>query len=101
MSKWADYCVFAVGYNSDKTRIIMVAIAEDLGDSLGTLMYKERAYVVSQIKAGKTFVTVTQSGKAQYVLGQPVEIFRLGDEEFIRTEGNNTSCDNLENLPEF
>ena len=99
--KWADYCIFAVGYDSDKTRIIQVAMAEDLGQSVGALKYKERQYVVSQIKAGKTFVTVKQDGKATYIKGQNVEIFRLGNEEFIRTAGNNTSCDNLGELPEF
>ena len=101
MSKWADYCIFAVGYDSDQTLILEVTLAEDLGGKIGVLKQASRQYVVSKIKAGKTFVTVLQNDKGTYTLGARVEAVNHPNGEYIRTVGNSSLHDNLENLPRY
>ena len=101
MSKWADYCIFAVGYDSDETLILEVTLAEDLGGSLGVPKQASRQYVVSEANKGKTFVTVLQNDKGMYTLGSSVEVVNHPNGEYIRTVGNSSLHDNLENLPRY
>ena len=58
MSKWADYCIFAVGYDSDETLILEVTFAEDLGGSLGVPKQASRQYVVSEANKGLSLIHI-------------------------------------------
>ena len=101
MDKWADFLISAVRYSADDTHIERVRVHEDLGDKVsGSPTESLRTEVVKNIKNGKTYVTIFKS-QAGWNKGQDVHIIKVGNEEFIRTDKNQTARDNLENLPTF
>ncbi|MBZ0320530.1 MAG: DUF3892 domain-containing protein [Anaerolineae bacterium] len=99
-TKWADYVITAVRYNSRRTHIESVRASADLITSLGEVKTYSRETVISSIEQGITFATATPAnGKYQY--GARVEIVIIEGTKYIRTDGNATEKDNLGNLPEF
>ena len=101
MVKWADYGISEVKYNDRHTRIIAVKVREDLGDNFGKEMKWARLDVVTELKKGKTIITIPPGSNGDFKQGAMVKIFRLGGEEFIKTEDNDKKEDNLGELPEF
>ena len=101
MSKWADYGISAVRYNTDHTHITMVRIHADNGETIGHASDQNRQHVISEIKKGTTFVTITKNAEGKWNKGQPVYIIKVNGTEYIKTVDNKKECDNLENLPEF
>lgn len=100
MEKWADFLISAIRYSADETHIERVRVHEDLGDKVGSPRESLRTEVVKNIKSGKTYVTCFKS-EEKWKKGQDVHIIKVGNEEFIRTDKNQESSDNLENLPTF
>ncbi len=101
MSKWADYGISAVRYNSDNTHIAMLRIHPDNGDSIGASEDKARQTIIEMIKKGSSFVTITKTAEGKWNKGQPVYIIQVNGTEYLKTVDNGKECDNLENLPEF
>ena len=101
MSKWADYGISAVKYNSAHTHIDKVRAHKDLGDTIGVSSEHSRMDIVAAIKKGVSFVTIFNDGSSSWKKGQPVYIIRVGGTEYIKTVDNGKAADNLENLPEF
>ena len=101
MTKWADYCIFAVRVNTHRTHIDRVQAFPDKSDSFGTAVEFSRLDVVAAIKRGTTFVTVFKGADGNYKLGNAVFIVLINGSEYIKTVTDNTPVDNLDNLPEF
>lgn len=101
MSKWADYGISAVKFNSAHTHIDKVCCHADSGESIGPPSDYARADVVSAIKKGTTFVTILKNSEGKWNKGQPVYIFKVNGIEYIKTVDNSKAIDNLDNLPEF
>ena len=101
MTKWADYGISAVRYNTGRTHIEQVKAHVDNGTSIGTGSAYSRAQVVSALKQGKTFVTILYNSNQQWTKGQPVQIITVNGAEYLKTTSNGTAADNLESLPEF
>ena len=101
MAKWADYGICKVHYDEDHKYIESVLIREDKGDTIGFAVEKPRAFIVSEIKDGTTFVTIKKNVDGNWIKGQDVHIIIVNNEEYIRTDKNKKENDNLENLPEF
>ncbi|MDE0401162.1 MAG: DUF3892 domain-containing protein [Candidatus Poribacteria bacterium] len=101
MTKWADYAIVTVRYDADHSRIIRVKRRTDTGDKLENEINKTRTEIVDSIRSGKTYVTARKEAKSKWVKGDAVKIIKLGDTDFIRTDGNETKKDNLGELPEF
>jgi hypothetical protein len=101
MAKWADYCISAVRFNSRHTHIDRVRIYPDDGEKLGTSSEASRPDVISAIRDGKTFVTIFKNTKGTWDKGQSVFIVKIAGDEYIKTVRDNTTVDNLDNLPEF
>lgn len=99
-TKWADYCISAVSFNSGHTHIDKVKARKDLGEKLDAEIIYTRAEIVSAINAGNTFVTVVMSN-GSLSIGQPVFVVTINGVKFIKTVRDNTTKDNLDNLPEF
>lgn len=98
--KWADYLISAVKYNTDHDHIIKVRAHRDLGENVESKYTEEaRSSVVSNLKNGKTYCTITK--KEKWVLGEQVKIIKINEKEFIKTYSNNKEEDNLGELPEF
>lgn len=101
MSKWADFGISAVRYNSEHTHINKVKAHLDNGETIGSPEEQTRQDVISAIKNKKSYVTIIKSSDGKWKKGQPVYIIKVNGTEYIKTVDNSKEEDNLENLPEF
>lgn len=102
MARWADYGVSEVRYNSNRTHIEKVKVHTITGNdnTVGSASEWSRAQVITNIKNGKSFVTILRN-YGSWKKGQDVHIVTVNGVEYIRTDQNRRTADNLENLPEF
>lgn len=56
--KWADYCISAVKYSKNKTRVKEVTVHIDRTEKLSDPFVLTRRALVEKLEAGKTFVTI-------------------------------------------
>ncbi|MGA7743883.1 MAG: DUF3892 domain-containing protein [Polyangia bacterium] len=100
MEKWADYCISAVQYTKDHTRIIKVEVRRDNGETIGNPSEETRQGVIDAIRKGVTFVTIFKND-GKWKKGAEVGVVKIDGESFIRTDKNQRKVDNLDELPEF
>jgi hypothetical protein len=101
MAKWADFLISAVRYNDEKTHIERVRVHEDKGDTVGAPVDSVRLTVVSNIKGGYSYMTILKANGNEWKKGEDVRVIRVGNEDFIRTDANETASDNLGDLLEY
>jgi hypothetical protein len=101
VSKWADYGISAVRFNSAHTHIDRVRAHPDNGDTIGAAAEYARADIIAAIKKGTSFVTIFKGSDGRWSKGQPVYIIKINGTEYIKTVDNGKAVDNLDNLPEF
>ena len=97
--KWADYAIIAVSYDSNSTYIDCVEVRPDLGDKFGRSEHWSRSRVITSIKDGKSFVTAYENTDNKWRRGENVSIVSVRGTQYIRTDRNSSSSDNLGNLP--
>jgi hypothetical protein len=97
MAKWADYAITSVHYNQTHDRIVAVMVRTDTGDTLENPQEISRNTVVTMISNGHTFITATKGSDGKWKAGSKVLV--MG--KFITTKPNETTKDNLGELPEF
>ncbi len=100
-SKWADYVITAVRYDSDYGYIAQVRVYEHNDNKLENRQHKSRDWVIAQLRLGKTFVTATQTSYGTWRKGEKVRMFKVNEQTYIRSDQNSIAKDNLENLSEF
>ena len=101
MSKWADYCISEVRYDSNNKHIDKVKVHEDKGDKMGSASEWSRAAVVTSIEDKKTFVTITKNSEGNWKKGAEVGIIHVNLKKYLRTDRDKTESDNLGKLPTF
>jgi hypothetical protein len=101
VSKWADYGISAVRFNSTHTHIDRVRAHADNGDTVGAAAEYARADIVAAIKKGTSYITIFKASNGNWNKGQPVYIIKVNGIEYIKTVDNGKAVDNLDNLPEF
>ncbi len=101
MAKWADYVITAVRFNDKHTHIDRVRAHKDNGESLEAPQEYTRQTVVTAINDGLTFVTAFKASDGQWKKGEEVFIVHIHGTAYIKTKRDNTTRDNLDNLPEF
>ena len=101
MKRWADYGIWGVRYDDERTHIVKVRVREDLGEQFGEAEEWSRNQVVSAIEDGTSFVTVARTDEGRLRKGQRVHTVIVNETKYIRTDRNQTASDNLENLPEI
>ncbi len=101
MEKWADYGISAVRYDRTGTRIELVRVREDKGDTFGPAEEWLRSQVVTALERGKSFVTILRGQDQKWQKGQVVHTVTVNGVKYIRTDQNSRAADNLENLPTF
>jgi hypothetical protein len=101
VSKWADYGISAVRFNSAHTHIDRVRAHPDNDDTIGAAAEYARADIIAAIKKGTSFVTIFKGSDGRWNKGQPVYIIKINGTEYIKTVDNGKAVDNLDNLPEF
>lgn len=116
MSKWADRVILAVRYSQneksnkviDKVKVSDYKVAKSEGDKdkFENKRTLSRTDVIADIKKKITYVTAYKSGKTKgsqtfYNKGEIVIIDTVDSEEYIKTERNNKTEDNLDEIEEF
>lgn len=99
----ADFCITAVRYNMAKTHIDYVEVHEEINRngniSLGNLRTVARAFVADLIRLKKaSFITRVKNADGTYRYGADVHTI---DTEYLTTDKNSTTRDNLGSLPTF
>lgn len=100
VSKWADYVITAVSYDTDKKHIVEVNVFEDDGGTLIKEKKIPRKEIVDLLNEDKNIITAYK-GENGYSKGDNVGIIEVRGTKFIRTDGDNIEGDNLGELPEF
>jgi hypothetical protein len=85
VSKWADYGISAVRFNSAHTHIDRVRAHPDNGDTMGTGAEYARADIIAAIKKGTSFVTIFQGSDGGWKKGQAVYIIKINGTEYINS----------------
>lgn len=101
MAKWADYCITAVRFNDKHTHIDQAKRRLDKGESLGEASIVSRETVIADLRRGTTYVTSFKGSNDKWDRGQTVFITKVNGVEYIKTVEDNTTKDNLDELPEF
>ncbi len=101
MAKWADYLISAVRFNAAETHIDKVRTHADNDSSIGSAVDIERSTVVSRIEAGNTFETIYKDTDGKWKRGKRVKIVVINGVKYIKTYADNTTRDNLDDLPRF
>jgi hypothetical protein len=100
MTKWADYVITKVRFNAAGTHINELVVQDDLDAKLGPSRIEQRATVIANIKARKSYITAPPSATG-VSKGALVGIVVVNGAEYLRTDANKTARDNLDNLPTF
>ncbi len=101
MSKWADYCISAVRYDSTGNHIEKVQVCEDYGKTLGNFEEWLRNNVILALDNNKTFVTIINNEGGSCSIGTNVHVINVNGTKYIRTDKDKTTHDNLGNIPRF
>jgi hypothetical protein len=101
MPKWADYLIYKVQFNAQRTHINRLRTFVDSGDSIGQSGEYARQDIVAAIKNGTTFVSIYQNSNGNWDKGKKVYVVPINGAEYLKTVNDNKLVDNLDNLPEF
>jgi hypothetical protein len=101
LAKWADYCISEVRFNAKHTHIDRVRRHPDNGDSLGSASEIARQTVVDDLADGKTYITIFKDDDGKWKRGKTVFTVKINGVEYIKTVADQTTKDNLDELPEF
>lgn len=95
----ADFGVIAVRYNSERTHITYVRVAEDLPAKFGPYRTVDRGFVADLIRMNKaTFKTWVKNSEGKFAPGADIHVL---EDQFLSTDRNSKTRDNLGSLPEF
>ena len=97
MTKWADYLISEVSYDSDHL-ISKIKRHRDDGDSISDGEIIDRTTLADGLGHGTSYMT-TYSALNKFRIGERVVYFRAFEHHYIRTDKNKVNTDNLGNLP--
>ncbi len=103
MIKKNNKCIYAVHYNSLNTHIVEVSYYECIADDRIDLNTKRlsRQDVISEIKKGILFYTITKNANGKWEEGALVIIHLVHGIEYIKTVQDTSLRDNLDQLPRY
>ena len=101
MVKWAEYLISEVRYSPDHKRILQVKQHKDLDGEVSEGEIVERDVVSSNIKKGRTYMTIHNGSSTTWKKGNVVRGFRADGDYYIRVDKNQVNFDNLGMLNEF
>lgn len=105
MAKRAHYYVTAVRYNNfDEDHIESIkrhTVNDDNSFNENNYVSTQRSTVVSEINNKWKYMTIYKKQGDGWNFGEDIHVVTIENEDFIRTDQNNTKKDNLGNLPNF
>ena len=99
MSKWANYLVSAVKYDSKK-RILQAKQHKDTGGAIDDGELVDRITIANNLKKGNSYLTIF-NGNSNWKIGDKIQLIKVGGNYSIRTDSNKVEFDNLKFLPEL
>jgi hypothetical protein len=99
----ANYYVSNVRYNSDETHIQKIKAFEVDAErkfSPSKPIEMTRPEAIEQIKKGSKFTTIVQQADKTWKMGAPLLVFPV-ETEYLKTQKDSSTRDNLENLPRY
>jgi CRISPR/Cas system-associated protein Csm6 len=102
-TKWADFVIAAVRFNSAVTHIEEVQVYEHDAENskLVNMVIKRRASVIAELDSSCSYVTAIESSTGNFEKGAEVKVYEYDSEKFIKTKADGIKKDNLDNLPTF
>ena len=97
MTKWADYLISEVSYDSNHL-ISKIKRHRDNGDSISDGEIIDRSILTDSLGHGTNYMTI-YSALNQFRIGERVVYFRAFEHHYIRIDKNKVNSDNLGNLP--
>ena len=97
MTKWADYLISEVSYDSNHL-ISKIKRYRAGGDSISDGEIIDRTTLADGLGHGTSYMT-TYSALNKFRIGERVVYFRAFEHHYIRTDKNKVNSDNLGNLP--
>lgn len=102
MAKWADYGISEKKMNDEDTYIEWVKVHPfNDNNQLKKPFFGTREQVITELNAGRTFITILENEKGTFNKGANVNLVPENDPKYIRTDKNEIEMDNLEKLPEI
>ena len=101
MSKWANYGISAVKFNSGRTLVDKVVAQLDLETIFGTPSEFSRGEIVAAVKKNFSFVTIFTREDGKWKKGELIRLARINGKEFLKTVDDPSEADTLNGLPEF
>ena len=98
MEKWADFVISQVSYDS-KHLISKAKRHKDSENGIGKGELVDRTTMTSDIMGGSIYITI-YSRISTWKRGNKIRLFRIGGEQYLRTDKNKVNLDNLGDLPE-
>ncbi|MEQ7866618.1 DUF3892 domain-containing protein [Xanthomonas sp. WHRI 8393] len=99
-----NYYVSAISYNSDETHIAKLRIHKiiDGTSKFIPLEFEDvtRPKVIELIEKGSRFSTIIKKSDGGWSIGAPLEIVPVTT-KYVKTRRDESTKDNLENLPSF
>lgn len=100
-SDWADYLISEVQYDSDNKCIVKVKECTEAGGRVTSSQITARQVVVSRMKSGVTYMTITPHSKEGWNKGASLQLVEIDGTDFIKTVDDGVKRDNLGDLPRF
>ena len=101
MSNWADFAISAAKRGPGLGQISEVMVHEDKGNEFGPAVIVGKHEVASDIKRGKSYITIFRTNETDWKPGEFVRSYVKDGEAHIRTDGNQVDSDNLGTLPDI
>ena len=99
MSKWADYLISEVEYDSNY-HISKIKQHRDNGETIGDGEIIDRDTLANNLGHGSKYMTV-YGGTNKLRIGKNVQYFRAHGYHYIRTDGNKVNHENLGDLQDI
>ena len=97
MTKWADFGISRASYSG--ALVEKVEVRASPGERLGDKELWTREQVVAALVLGANVVTMKEVPAGGYVRGEDVRLVTVGDELYVRTDGDGVVGDHLGDLP--
>ena len=101
MSKWANYGISAVKFNSQRTLVEKVVAQLDLETVFGTPSEFLRHEIVAAVKKNFSFITIFIREDGKWKKGNVIRLETVNGREYLKTAEDAGEADRLDNLPEY
>lgn len=99
----ADYGIYRVRFNINHSKIREVHVYNIKGNSINIneSMTLERDSIIARINSKNRFVTLIKDSEGYLQIGEEINVYHQGHEDFIKIEENGINRDQLGKISEY